>query len=116
MIVFVKIIQVIFALSILVLVHEFGHYTFAKLFKTRVEQFYMFFNPKFSLFRCKWFNGKLHTKFFSKNDMPLPPDSDLSVLDDEDWRKYPDNTEYGIGWVPLGGYCAIGGMVDETNI
>lgn len=115
MIVFVKIIQVIFALSILVLVHEFGHYTFAKLFKTRVEQFYMFFNPKFSLFRCKWFNGKLHTKFFSKNDKPLPADSDLSVLSDDDWRKYPDNTEYGIGWIPLGGYCAIGGMVDETK-
>ena len=115
MIVFVKVIQVIFALSILVLIHELGHYTFAKLFKVRVDQFYMFFNPKFSLFRCKWFKGKLHTKFFSKNDTPLPPDSDLSTLDDDDWRKYPDNTEYGIGWIPLGGYCAVAGMVDETK-
>ena len=112
---FIKIIQVIFALSVLVLIHELGHYTFAKLFKTRVEQFYMFFNPKFSLFRCKWFGGKLHTKFFAKNLEPLPPDTDLSTLPDNDWRKYPDNTEYGIGWVPLGGYCAIAGMIDETK-
>ncbi|MBQ5401744.1 MAG: RIP metalloprotease RseP, partial [Bacteroidales bacterium] len=115
MVIFIKIIQVIFALSLLVLIHELGHYTFAKLFKTRVEQFYMFFNPKFSIFRCKRFGGKLHTKFFSKNDEPLPPDSDLSKLPDDDWRKYPDNTEYGIGWVPLGGYCAIAGMIDETK-
>ena len=112
---FIKIIQVIFALSVLVLIHELGHYTFAKLFKTRVEQFYMFFNPKFSLFRCKWFGGKLHTKFFAKNLEPLPPDTDLDTLPDDDWRKYPDNTEYGIGWVPLGGYCAIAGMIDETK-
>lgn len=115
MVIFVKIIQVIFALSVLVLIHELGHYTFAKLFKTRVEQFYMFFNPKFSLFRCKKFGGKLHTKFFAKNEEPLPPDYDLSTLADDDWRKYPDKTEYGIGWVPLGGYCAIAGMIDETK-
>ena len=115
MVLFIKIIQVIFALSVLVLVHELGHYTFAKLFKTRVDQFYMFFNPKFSIFRCKWFGGRLHTKFFSKNDKPLPPDTDLGTLADDDWRKYPDNTEYGIGWVPLGGYCAIAGMIDETK-
>lgn len=115
MVVFIKVIQVILALSLLVLVHEFGHYLFAKLFKTRVEQFYMFFNPKFSIFRCKRFGGKLHVKFFSKNDKALPPDSDLSKLDDSDWRKYPDNTEYGIGWIPLGGYCAIAGMIDETK-
>ena len=114
MVLFVKIIQVIFALSLLVLIHEFGHYLFAKLFKTRVDQFYMFFNPKFSIFKCKWFNGRLHCKFFSKNTQMLPPDTDLSTLSDDDWRKYPDNTEYGIGWVPLGGYCAIAGMVDET--
>ncbi|MBR5702707.1 MAG: RIP metalloprotease RseP [Bacteroidales bacterium] len=115
MVLFIKIIQVIFALSVLILIHELGHYTFAKLFKTRVDQFYLFFNPKFSLFRCKKFGGKLHTKFFSKNDQPLPPDSDLSALADDDWRKYPDNTEYGIGWIPLGGYCAIAGMIDETK-
>lgn len=115
MVVFIKIVQVVFALSILVLIHELGHYTFAKLFKTRVEQFYMFFNPRFSLLRCKRFGGKLHVKWFSRNDKPLPPDSDLSTLADDDWRKYPDHTEYGIGWIPLGGYCAIAGMIDETK-
>lgn len=115
MVVFIKIVQVVFALSILVLIHELGHYTFAKLFKTRVEQFYMFFNPRFSLLRCKRFGGKLHVKWFSRNDKPLPPDSDPSTLADDDWRKYPDHTEYGIGWIPLGGYCAIAGMIDETK-
>ena len=115
MVVLIKIVQVIFALSVLILIHELGHYTFAKLFKTRVDQFYLFFNPKFSLFKCKWFGGKLHVKFFSKNTEPLAPGSDLGALPDDDWRKYPDNTEYGIGWVPLGGYCAIAGMIDETK-
>jgi len=80
-----------------------------------VEKFYMFFNPQISLVRVKKFNGKLHWKFFAKNDDSLDPNADISKLDDNDWRKYPDNTEYGIGWLPLGGYCAIGGMVDETK-
>jgi RIP metalloprotease RseP len=79
--VFLRIIQVVFALSILVLVHEFGHFFFARLFKIRVEKFYLFFNPWFSLFKFK------------------PKNSD---------------TEYGIGWVPLGGYCKISGMIDES--
>ena len=79
--VFLKIIQLILALSILVLVHEFGHFFFARLFKIRVEKFYLFFNPWFSLFKFK------------------PKNSD---------------TEYGIGWLPLGGYCKISGMIDES--
>ncbi|MCF0173111.1 MAG: RIP metalloprotease RseP [Bacteroidales bacterium] len=115
MVLTIKIIQVVFALSLLVLIHEAGHYFFAKLFGARVEQFYMFFNPRFSIFKCKYFGGKLHCKFFSRNTQPLEPDADLSGLADDDWRKYPDNTEYGIGWIPLGGYCAIAGMIDETK-
>ena len=55
--VFVKIVQLLLSLSILVLFHEFGHFLFAKLFKTRVEKFYMFFNPWFSLFKFKNFSG-----------------------------------------------------------
>ena len=55
MIVLVKIVQVLFALSLLVLIHEFGHFLFAKLFKIRVEKFYMFFNPQFSIMRIKKF-------------------------------------------------------------
>ena len=77
--IFVKIVQFLLSLSILVLFHEFGHFLFAKLFKTRVEKFYMFFNPWFSLFK------------FKKGE-----------------------TEYGIGWLPLGGYVKIAGMIDES--
>ncbi|MDD4656007.1 MAG: RIP metalloprotease RseP [Bacteroidales bacterium] len=76
-----KILQVILALSILVIVHEFGHFFFARLFKIRVEKFYLFFDAGFSLF-----------KFKPKNS----------------------ETEYGIGWLPLGGYCKISGMIDES--
>ena len=57
MVVLIKIVQVILALSLLVLFHEFGHYTFAKLFKTRVEKFYLFFNPRRSLLKFKRFDG-----------------------------------------------------------
>ena len=65
-----KWIQLIVALSILVMIHELGHFLFAKLFKVRVEKFYMFFNPQISLFRAKKFGGKWHFKFFSKNVEP----------------------------------------------
>lgn len=76
-----KILQVILALSTLVLIHELGHFAFAKLFKIRVDKFYLFFDWGFSLFKFK------------------PKGSD---------------TEYGIGWLPLGGYCKIAGMIDES--
>lgn len=75
----IKILQFVCALSLLVIIHELGHFMFAKLFKCRVEKFYLFFNPWFSLFK------------FKKGD-----------------------TEYGIGWLPLGGYVKISGMVDES--
>ena len=98
----IQAIQLILALSFLVLIHELGHFTFAKIFHVRVEKFYLFFNPWISLVRFKKFEGKWHVKFLAKNE-------------DEEWAKYPDNTEWGIGWLPFGGYCAIGGMVDETH-
>ena len=69
------------AISLLVLLHEGGHFFFSKLFGVRVEKFYLFFDWKFSLFKFK------------------PKNSD---------------TEYGIGWIPLGGYCKIAGMIDES--
>jgi len=75
----VKVAQLILSLSILVILHEFGHFLFAKIFKTRVEKFYLFFNWGFSLFR------------FKKGE-----------------------TEYGMGWLPLGGYVKISGMIDES--
>ena len=75
----IKAAQLILSLSILVIFHEFGHFLFAKLFRTRVEKFYLFFDPWFSLFKFK--------------------------------KGY---TEYGVGWVPLGGYVKISGMIDES--
>ncbi len=81
MVILIKILQLVLALSILVLVHEFGHFLFARIFKIRVEKFYLFFDAWFSLFKFK------------------PKNSD---------------TEYGIGWLPLGGYCKIAGMIDES--
>lgn len=79
MIILIKILQFVMSLSILVIIHELGHFTLAKLFKTRVEKFYLFFDPWFSLFKYK-----------------------------------KGETEYGIGWLPLGGYVKISGMIDES--
>lgn len=75
----IKTAQLLLSLSILVVLHEAGHFAFARLFKTRVEKFYLFFNPWFSLFKVK-----------------------------------KGETEYGIGWLPLGGYVKISGMIDES--
>ena len=75
----VKTAQFILSFSILVVLHELGHFIPARLFKTRVEKFYLFFNPGFSL-----------------------------------WKKKIGETEYGIGWIPFGGYVKIAGMVDES--
>ena len=98
----IQAIQLIFALSFLVLIHELGHFTFAKIFHVRVEKFYLFFNPWRSLLRLKFFDGRWHVKVFSANE-------------DKEWDKHPETTEWGIGWLPFGGYCAIAGMVDETH-
>ena len=131
----IKAAQLVLALSILVFVHELGHFGFARLFKVRVNKFYLFFNPNFSIFRAKKINGKWQFRFFAKNlpdhvrqavdefgvprtdkkGKPVMEPAPLSELDDNDWRKHPETTEWGIGWVPLGGYCAIDGMADETT-
>ena len=79
MVILIKVVQLLLSLSILVIFHEFGHFIAARIFKTRVEKFYLFFDPWFSLFK------------FKKGD-----------------------TEYGVGWVPLGGYVKISGMIDES--
>ncbi len=77
--VLVKIAQFVLSLSLLIIIHEMGHFIFAKVFKCRVEKFYLFFNLGFSLFKTK--RGE---------------------------------TEYGLGWLPLGGYVKIAGMIDES--
>ena len=75
----IKAAQFFLSLSLLIIAHEMGHFLFARLFKTRVEKFYLFFDPWFSLFKIK-----------------------------------KGETEYGIGWIPLGGYVKISGMIDES--
>ena len=77
--IFIQIAQLLLCLSILVVFHEAGHFFAAKYFKTKVEKFYLFFDPWFSLF-----------------------------------KKKIGDTEYGIGWLPLGGYVKIAGMIDES--
>ncbi|MBN2637530.1 MAG: RIP metalloprotease RseP [Bacteroidales bacterium] len=79
MVILIKVLQLLLSLSILVIIHEFGHFAAAKIFKTRVEKFYLFFNPWFSIFKFKY-----------------------------------KGTEYGMGWLPLGGYVKISGMIDES--
>ncbi len=79
MVILIKAAQLLLSLSILVIIHEFGHFIFSKAFKCRVEKFYLFFDPWFSLFK------------FQKGE-----------------------TEYGVGWLPLGGYVKISGMIDES--
>merc|ERR1711974_278754 len=76
---FIKAIQLLLSLSLLIVLHEFGHYIPAKIFKTRVEKFFLFFDVKFALF-----------------------------------KKKIGETVYGIGWLPLGGYVKISGMIDES--
>ena len=176
MTILIRTLQFILSLSFLVMIHELGHFTFARIFGVRVHKFYMFFNPRRSILRAKKINGKWQLKFFAENVLenqkvamdaqgnPLlwedDPDpkirrkyekkepltseewdeieekfnfgrkitrrqghpkftiiepEDLPLLADDDWRKYPEHTEWGIGWLPLGGYCAIAGMVDETT-
>lgn len=83
----VKVLQLFVALSLLIVLHEFGHFFFARLFKTRVEKFYLFFDFLFP------FSGLLNFSLFKKKS---------------------GDTEYGIGWFPLGGYVKIAGMVDES--
>ena len=77
--IWVKTGQLLLSLSIIVVLHEMGHYLPAKYFKIKVEKFYLFFNPWFSI-----------------------------------WKKKIGDTEYGLGWLPLGGYVKIAGMVDES--
>src|SRR3974377_980503 len=75
----IKLSQFLLSLSLLIILHEFGHFIPAKIFKARVEKFYLFFDVKFSLL-----------------------------------KKKIGETEYGIGWLPLGGYVKIAGMIDES--
>lgn len=82
----IRLLQFVLAISLLVLLHEGGHMFFSKLFGVRVEKFFIFFDISI---------GKWSGKLFS-------------------WKPKKDDTEYGIGWLPMGGYCKIAGMIDES--
>lgn len=115
----VKAAQLVFALVILVTVHEFGHYIFARIFGVKVNKFYLFFNPWFSVLRYDPRKGTLELLATDDKDgkaqavktfqvsKPHPAAPDAKPT----WR----DTIYGLGWLPLGGYCQIAGMVDETT-
>ncbi|MDE6817879.1 MAG: site-2 protease family protein, partial [Muribaculaceae bacterium] len=115
----IKALQFVMALSLLVIVHEFGHYIFARIFGIRVEKFFLFFNPRFSLLRYIPSEGRLELgTWMDKEEKPhalagFKVGTDYRQTD----KKIPawKQTIYGIGWVPLGGYCAIAGMIDETQ-
>ena len=82
----IRLLQFMLAISLLVLLHEGGHFFFAKLFGVRVDKFYLFFDPSI----WKW-DGSLFK-----------------------WKPKKSDTQYGVGWLPLGGYCKIAGMIDES--
>lgn len=112
----------ILAFAILVIIHEFGHFLFARIFGVKVEKFYIFFDPWKEIFKWK---PKKYIGFFGKtksleknsgNDQAPSEGENCSDIKSEEEEKdsFWGNTEYGIGWLPLGGYCKIAGMVDES--
>lgn len=115
----IKAAQLVLALVILVTIHEFGHYIFARIFGVKVNRFYLFFNPWFSLLRYNPMKGTLEIIASNKADGSPKAMATLKVGKEHSPR--PDgkptwrDTIYGLGWVPLGGYCDIAGMIDETK-
>ncbi len=141
----IRVLQVVASLSLLIVTHEMGHMFFAKLFGTRVERFYLFFDPWFSLFRyypngpaegsqCKeggW--SILKTTELSKEEVEDGEDADgkkkyrtetqasgltlftyCAKKSDKPKKGFVGDTILGIGWLPLGGYVSISGMIDES--
>ena len=101
MAILIKTLSVLASLGLLIVLHEGGHFLFAKLFKTRVEKFFLFFDTRFHLFSTydPWFRRLIGKK-------PVPKD--------ENGDYQYQGTQYGIGWIPLGGYVKIAGMIDES--
>ena len=130
----IKTLEFFLSLGLLVMIHEFGHYFFARVFGVWVEKFYMFFNPWLSI--AKWKPGK-YVKWFSHGNemgaMETPVERQIEAREvkkiesaeakkakqkvedaPEENKRSWRATEYGIGWLPLGGYCSIAGMIDES--
>lgn len=125
----IKAAQLILALAILIIIHEFGHFLFARIFGIKVEKFYIFFDPLTELFKWKprryigGFGKSRRLKNADAEDAlqsaaetdPAPgteetPEQRKKRTKGRFWK----DTEYGIGWIPLGGYCKISGMIDES--
>lgn len=115
----IKAAQLVLALVILVTIHEFGHYIFARIFGVKVNRFYLFFNPWFSLVRYNPMKGTVELLASNKADGTPKAVATLRVGRERtprpDGRPTWRDTIYGLGWVPLGGYCDIAGMIDETK-
>lgn len=139
----IKAAQLVLAFVILVTIHEFGHYIFARIFGMRVSKFYLFFNPWFSLLKYDPRKGTLQVIAWTKSVL-RPGKTGYQTDEKGKQRKNPQDyveepcalatlkvgkphpiedpnkptwrdTIYGLGWLPLGGYCAIDGMIDETT-
>lgn len=126
----IKAAQLILAFIILVTIHEFGHYIFARIFGMRVDRFYLFFNPWFSI--AKYDPRKATIQLIAwtkktktgKGDDATVTEEPRSLLTLKVGKPHPAgpdakptwrDTIYGLGWLPLGGYCSIAGMIDETT-
>lgn len=118
----IKAVQLILAFAILVIIHEFGHFLFARIFGVKVEKFYIFFDPWTELFKWKpkkYIGGLGKTKKLNSAESEVAPDSSVapsasdaplapsSVSKKKKKKSFWGDTEYGIGWLPLGGYCKI---------
>ena len=108
----IRLLRFLLSISLLVLLHELGHFFFARLFKVRVSRFYLFFNPKFHI--ASTYDPWVRKLFHMKPEV-VPEKTEKDENGNERKVKEYVGTEYGLGWLPLGGYCAIDGMVDETN-
>ncbi len=125
----IKAVQLILAFAILVIIHEFGHFLFARIFGVKVEKFYIFFDPWTELFKWKpkkYIGGLGKTRKLNNSDKE--EEHETSATQDSEAVQSPSSeptkkrkkksfwgdTEYGIGWLPLGGYCKIAGMIDES--
>lgn len=118
----IKALQLVLALTLLVVIHEFGHYIFARMFGIKVEKFYLFFNPWFSLMKYNPATGTIEIGTWTGKDKD-GNETDHALLRLRAGRNYERDggrmaswrrTVYGIGWLPLGGYVKIAGMIDES--
>lgn len=111
-IILIKATQLILAFALLVIIHEFGHFLFARIFGIKVEKFYIFFNPWLTI--ANWKPKKYFSFLGKRRAVKGVTEEDLKSDETAEPKHFWKDTEYGIGWLPLGGYCKIAGMIDES--